>query len=169
MNDTLEKLEAIEEVLQQVIVTINGFEKKEVKIPEIRIPDYKKELCDISVQLHELKQNRDNVLIDKLSQQIQQLNLTKQPVKQYRFLLFPETNQGQYYKIVFGRLIPWGILFMGLVFLFALAQRGLDVWRIKEYNQQADQYVKAWNYMNNHADSKLVRKRMDEAWQKANK
>jgi hypothetical protein len=57
---------------------------------------------------------------------------------------------------------------MGLVFLFALAQKGLDVWRIKEYNQQADQYVKAWNYMNNHTDSKLVKKRMDEAWVKAN-
>jgi len=168
MNDTLEKLEAIEEVLQQVIVTINGYEKKEVKMPEITIPDYKKELRDISGQLNELKQNRDNVLIDKLSQQIQQLGLTKQPVKQYRFLLFPETNQGQYYKIVFGRLIPWGILLMGLVFLFALAQKGLDVWRIKEYNQQADQYVKAWIYMNNHTDSKLVRKRMDEAWEKAN-
>jgi hypothetical protein len=55
-------------------------------------------------------------------------------LKQYRFLLFPEANQGQYYKIVFGRLIPWGILLMGLVFLFALAQKGLDVWRIKEYN-----------------------------------
>jgi hypothetical protein len=135
MNDTLEKLEAIEEVLQQVIVTINGYEKKEIKVPEISITDYKKELRDI---------------------------------KQYRFLLFPETNQGQYYKIVFGRLIPWGILFMGLVFLFALAQKGLDGWRIKEYNQQADQYVKAWNYMNNHADSKLVKKRMDEAWAKAN-
>src|SRR6476469_8444349 len=98
MNDTLEKLEAIEEVLQQVIVTINGYEKKEFKLPEIRIPDYKKELCDISVQLHELKQNRDHLLIDKLSQQIQQLHLRKPPVKQYRFLLFPETNQGQYYK-----------------------------------------------------------------------
>ncbi len=168
MNDTLEKLEAIEEVLQQVIVTINGYEKKEVKIPEITIPDYKRELRDISCQLNELKQNSGNVQLDKLSEQIQQLNLTKQPVKHYRFLLFPETNQGQYYKIVFGRLIPWGILLTGLVFLFALAQKGLDVWRIKEYNQRADQYVKAWNYMDNHADSKLVKKRMDEAWEKAN-
>jgi hypothetical protein len=78
MNDTLEKLEAIEEVLQQVIVTINGYEKKEVKIPEITIPDYKKELRDISGQLHELKQNSGNVQLDKLSEQIQQLNLTKQ-------------------------------------------------------------------------------------------
>jgi hypothetical protein len=81
MNDTLEKLEAIEEVLQQVIVTINGYEKKEVKLPEISIPDYKKELRDISLQLYEINQNKDNVLIDKLSQQIQQLNLTKQPKK----------------------------------------------------------------------------------------
>ena len=168
MNDTLEKLEAIEEVLQQVIVTINSYDKKEVKLPEIKIPDYKKELLDISDQLHELKQNSGNVQLNKLSEQIHQLNLTMQPVKQYRFLLFPETNQGQYYKIVFGRLIPWGILLMGLVFLFALAQKGLDVWRVKEYNQQADKYVKAWNYMNNHAASKLVKKRMDEAWEKAN-
>jgi hypothetical protein len=168
MNDTLEKLEAIEEVLQQVIVTINGYEKKEIKIPEIRIPDYKKELCDISGQLHELNQHRDNVLIDKLSQQIQQLDLTKQPVKQYRFLLFPETNQGQYYKIVFGRLIPWGILLVVLTFLFALTQKGLEVWRVKEYNQQADRYVKAWIYMDNHTDSKVGKKRMEEAWRKAN-
>lgn len=168
MNDTLEKLDAIEEVLQQVIVTINGFEKKEVKIPEIRIPDYKKELCDISGQLNELKQNRDNVLIDKLSQQIQQFDLAKQPVKQYRFLLFPETNQGQYYKIVFGRLIPWGILLVVITFLFSLGQKGLEVWKIKKYNQEAEQYVNAWNYLDSHTDTKAGKKKMAEAWQKAN-
>jgi hypothetical protein len=38
--------------------------------------------------------------------------------KQWRVLLFPKTNQGQYYKIVFGRLIPWGFGFVALTYLF---------------------------------------------------
>jgi hypothetical protein len=168
MNDTLEKLEAIEEVLQQVIVTINGYEKKEIKLPEIKIPDYKKELDQISGQLRELKQNVTNDGIAQLSRQIQKLGLTKQPIKQYRFLLFPETNQGQYYKIIFGRLIPWGILLVVISFLFSLGQKGLEVWKIRTYNQQTEQYIKAWNYMDSHTETKAGKKKMTEAWVKAN-
>src|SRR6186713_2999420 len=49
--------------------------------------------------------------------------VAKQPktvIRQVRILLFPETNAGQYYKIIFGRLIPWGLAFVVAWYLFSL-------------------------------------------------
>ena len=50
----------------------------------------------------------------------------KKIVRQFRFLLFPETNTDYYYKIIFGRLIPWGGLFVVAAFLISLANYFID-------------------------------------------
>ena len=50
----------------------------------------------------------------------------KKIVRQFRFLLFPETNTDYYYKIIFGRLIPWGGLFVVAAFLISLATHYID-------------------------------------------
>ena len=99
--------------------------------------------------------------LEKLSEK-QQAHISRQ----YRFLLFPETNQGQYYKIVFGRLIPWGIVFFVATYLFFLAENGIEVWGNARYNEQSQQCVRAWLYLNEHS-SKPVKKAMDQAWLKS--
>jgi hypothetical protein len=50
----------------------------------------------------------------------------KKIVRQFRFLFFPETNTDYYYKIIFGRLIPWGGLFVVAAFLISLAYHFID-------------------------------------------
>jgi hypothetical protein len=50
----------------------------------------------------------------------------KKVVRQFRFLLFPEANTDYYYKIIFGRLIPWGGLFVVAAFLISLANHLID-------------------------------------------
>lgn len=50
----------------------------------------------------------------------------KKIVRQVRILLFPETNTDYYYKIIFGRLLPWGLLFVVAVYLFSLGTHYID-------------------------------------------
>ncbi|HVU57727.1 MAG TPA: hypothetical protein VHD83_21845 [Puia sp.] len=50
----------------------------------------------------------------------------KKVVRQVRFLFFPETNTDRYYKIIFGRLLPWGLLFVVAGYLFSLGKRYID-------------------------------------------
>ncbi len=152
----------------EAVLAQQGKRIKELENKEIKMPDYKPELKAIRDEL-------ENVIPEaKLDQLIARLvkieNLfekqPKQVNRQYRLLLFPETDQGQYYKIVFGRLIPWGIAFMTATYLFFLAENGIDAWGNVRYNDQSEQCVKAWLYMNDHA-GKQVKKAMDQAWQKS--
>ena len=46
----------------------------------------------------------------------------KNVVRQFRFLLFPETNTAYYYKLVFGRLLGYGGLFVIAAFLIQLGK-----------------------------------------------
>lgn len=91
----------------------------------------------------------------------------KAVVHQRRLLLFPETNAGYYYKIVFGRLIPWGLLFIGITFLFLLGKQYID--QSAEASTRRyyfETYQDAWNRL----DSLLGpagRKRMDQAMKDA--
>jgi hypothetical protein len=50
----------------------------------------------------------------------------KNVIHQKRVLLFPETNMGQYYRIIFGRLIPWGLAFAGMCFVFSIIGKAVD-------------------------------------------
>ncbi|MGX5688349.1 hypothetical protein [Arcticibacter tournemirensis] len=170
MNNTDEKLENIEDVLQQLVISINRFSQQEVKRQgEMRIPDYTERLDQIYKELCELKQENLKTELNQLVEQLKKVKSEPPAVKQHRFLLFPETNQGQYYKIVFGRLLPWGLLFVATTYCFSLGQQALEVWKIKDYDERADQYVKAWLYMDEHTENKVIKKRMAEAWQKANR
>ncbi|WP_374166095.1 hypothetical protein [Arcticibacter sp. MXS-1] len=170
MNNTDEKLENIEDVLQQLVISINRFSQQEVKRQgEKRIPDYTERLDQIYKELAELKQENPKAVLNQLVEQLKKLKSEPPAVKQHRFLLFPETNQGQYYKIVFGRLLPWGLLFVAATYCFSLGQKALEVWKMKDYNDRADQYVKAWLYLDEHTENKVIKKRMAEAWQKANR
>ena len=94
-------------------------------------------------------------------------NQPKTVVHQRRFLLFPETNAGQYYKIVFGRLIPWGFAFIATAFVFTLGREYLQTSsQIGERRYYYEVYLDAWNRL----DTTLGpggRKKMTEALQQA--
>jgi hypothetical protein len=70
----------------------------------------------------------------------------KKVVHQWRILLFLETNAGQYYKTVFGRLIPWGLLFIGGTYLYVLCRDYIQTSsRIRERRYYYEVYQEAWN------------------------
>jgi hypothetical protein len=91
----------------------------------------------------------------------------KSVVHQWRILLFPETNAGQYYKIVFGRLIPWSMLFVGGTYLFALCRDYIQTSsRINERRYYYEVYQDAWNRLDT-ALGTAGHKKMQEVMQQA--
>jgi hypothetical protein len=90
----------------------------------------------------------------------------KNVIKQIRLLLFPETNAGQYYKIIFGRLIPWALALVLATYGFILGQQAIERWSANsEKEQESDQVLKAWNYLYTHEKAE-GKKKMQDAWDK---
>jgi hypothetical protein len=85
-----------------------------------------------------------------------------------RFVLFPDTHTAHYYKIVFGRLVPWGFALMAVWFIFSMGEDALNSYRAHENNLQGNTCIKAWNDIYTRG-SNLRKKEMDAAWAKAEK
>ncbi len=179
-EDIIERLQDTEQVLSEQAGRIEKLENKEVKSVDIAIPDYSTELNTI---LQELKNINNNDKADQLLSRVTSIQetLKKQPVpvhKQWRVLLFPETGQGQYYKIVFGRLIPWAFGFMAMTYLFICGYKAAATYQL--YQNHHDQvhsgqvqreqvrYEQAWHYLQRHSKTKTIAA-MKEAWEKADK
>lgn len=160
-----ERLSDTESVMSLHEKRIKELEERKLDHQVIDFPDYSQEFKWIKYAL--LKSlNTDEIVQVKQALAKISAHLEKEPkpiVKSYRFLLFPETNAGSYYKIVFGRLIPWGMLFVAVVCLFSLGQQSIKAWEAYQYNQRAERCVRAWMYMSEHGSSK-VKKAMDKAW-----
>jgi hypothetical protein len=91
----------------------------------------------------------------------------KSIVRQWRLVLFPETNAGQYYKIVFGRLIPWSLLFIATTYAFTLCRDYIEASsRIRERRYYYEVYQDAWNRLDT-ALGPTGRKKMQEVLQQA--
>ncbi|MDB5281994.1 MAG: hypothetical protein JWO06_1069, partial [Bacteroidota bacterium] len=73
------------------------------------------------------------------------------------------TNQGQYYKIVFGRLIPWGLCFLVATYIFITGYRAIGVYRYNADVRQSMHYERAWLNLQQHAKKKMSIA-MDEAY-----
>jgi hypothetical protein len=174
-KEMAERMQDTEAVLEQQGQRIAELENKEIKTPHVDIPDYSMELNAI---LSELRNNSHNKEVDQLLSRITAIQecLNKQPVpvnKQWRVLLFPETNQGQYYKIVFGRLIPWSLAFVILTYLFICGYKAIDKYQSEQIpNEQVQReqvhYEQAWHYLQHHAKKKTI-EAMVEAWEKSGK
>jgi hypothetical protein len=93
-------------------------------------------------------------------------NQPKKVIKQVRLLLFPETNAGQYYKIVFGRLMPWALGLILATYGFNLGKRFIERWSANsEREQQSDLVLKAWKYLYDHEKAEGKKKMLD-VWSK---
>lgn len=164
-----ERLSDTESILSMYEKRINRLEESRIEHSVVEFPDYSQELKWIK---HALLQSSNANDIAQVKQALFKISthIEKEPkpiVKSYRFLLFPETNAATYYKIVFGRLIPWGMVFVGIACLFSLlCQQSIKAWEAYEYNQRSERCVRAWIYMNEHGSVK-VKKAMDEAWKKS--
>jgi hypothetical protein len=93
-------------------------------------------------------------------------NQPKSVIRRVRLLLFPETNAGHYYKIVFGRLMPWVLVLILATYGFSLGKQFIEKWSVNnERERESDQCLKAWNYLYDHEKAE-GKKRMLDAWNK---
>jgi len=104
-------------------------------------------------------------LLEKHSEKITKV-LEGQPknvVYQLRYLLFPEDNIGYYYKIVFGHLIPWGIVIIIFAYLLNLGSTYLvKQSEIANRRYYYETLSDAWERLDTTI-GRAGRKKMDEA------
>lgn len=90
----------------------------------------------------------------------------KKVVRQFRLVLFPETHTDRYYKIVFGRLIPWSYGLVAAILLISLGQRCIISWSgAQERRYYYEVYMHAWDQLDKSLD-KAGRQKMKDILQK---
>lgn len=170
IDDLNNRMDSTDEIIDNLVKNSSNIEKQLTRLAGNPIPDYSVELDAIITEVREGKQN--NIRDEELTL-LKQINdkLNRVPTsatKHIRILLFPETNQGQYYKIVFGRLIPWGLCLVILIYIYSLAGRAIDAYGQRQDNAQAAHYQRAWIYLRQIAKRRTL-SAMDTAFAKTNK
>ena len=167
LDELNERLDSNDEIIDSLVKKATELEKQITKISELNIPDYSPSLDSIIKSLNEIQAaNRKEQELNLLSGISAKLDkLPKASHRQIRLLLFPETNQGQYYKIVFGRLIPWGLAFMLATYGFMTGYKAIELYRHNEDVSQSMHYQRAWFYLKQHAKKKML-SAMDDAYDK---
>ena len=163
-EELAERLNDTEFVLAQHGKKLEEFEQREIKSPEIQVPDYSQEFKWIRHALLRTLNTDDMTEIKaglyRLAEQLK--NQPKPVINQHHYSLFPESDAAFYPKILFGKVIPWLMLFVIVGGLFSLGVQAIEAWKIGQYNRGAERYVRAWVYMDKHG-SKQVKKAMDKA------
>jgi hypothetical protein len=75
-------------------------------------------------------------MMTKFIEQVQ-ATIMAQPksiVRQIKILLFPEQNAREDYRLVFGRLLFWMMIFLIATYLFVLGKLFIDSWAIVKKN-----------------------------------
>lgn len=152
------RMDSNDEIVDSLVKKHTELEKQLTKITENPIPDYSDDIKSIITEVRDIKQNGKRAEEFTLLKQISE-KLNKVPTsatKQFRILLFPETNQGQYYKIVFGRLIPWGLCLVAISYLYSLGGKAIDAYGQHQQNEEAAHYQRAWFYLKQKAKAKTI-------------
>jgi len=120
LKDVLEEQKASNEVILELsgkvaVLTekVSGFEENQQKLKIVAPPANTSPIEKIAAQYF----SEYCLLLEAQPKKV---------VRQLRILLFPETNTDYYYKIIFGRLTPWGGLFVVAAFLISLATHYID-------------------------------------------
>ena len=94
----------------------------------------------------------------------------KKPVpvtRQFRLLLFPETNTAHYYKLTLGRILPWLVAVLAVTYLYSLGQNWIGRWQtIREHEIETNISARAWDSLYRKANTK-DKKALDRLWQKS--
>lgn len=166
-----ERLDNHDENINSLVKKNTVMEKQLAKIAEMSFPDYS---AAIETLTQEVRHSRENNQSSQLLALLRAINtkldkMPKSPIKQLRILLFPEINPAGYYKIVFGRLIPWTFGFMATTYSFIAGSKALEIYRYNKDISQSVHYGKAWHYLQQHCKKKML-SAMDQAYDKtANK
>jgi hypothetical protein len=153
-----ERINTIDEVLENVIKKNNELENQLTKTTEILIQSQSEKLDTVLNELRNINNdNKVNQLFDMLTSITNRLD--RRPTsscKNIRILLFPENNPDQYYKVVFGRLIPWLSGLIILTYIFLISYRATEIYRYNVIAKNASHYEKAWMYLKKTAKRKTL-------------
>nr|WP_294794804.1 hypothetical protein [uncultured Mucilaginibacter sp.] len=152
------RMDSNDEIVDSLVKKNTELEKQLTKITQNPIPDYSDDIKTIITEVRRIKQNNigteELTLLNQINEKLN--NVPTSATKQFRILLFPETNQGQYYKIVFGRLIPWGLCLVVVTYLYSLAGKAIDAYGQHQQNEEAAHYQRAWFYLKQKAKAKTI-------------
>lgn len=167
IDELNQRMDSNDEIVDSLVKKHTEMEKQVAKITENPIPDYSVAMDTILTEVRGIKQDiKSDEELTLLKQMCEKLSkIPTSATKQLRILLFPETNQGQYYKIVFGRLIPWGICLLVITYLFSLGGRLIDAYGQHRQSEQSAHYQRAWMYLK-HKAKKRTLSAMDSAYVK---
>ena len=167
IDELNQRMDSNDEIVDNLVKKNTEMEKQVTKITDNPVPDYSIAIYTILTEVREIKQNiKQNDELTLLKQIYEKLSKVPTSItKQIRILLFPETNQGQYYKIVFGRLIPWGICLVVITYLYSLGGRAIDAYGQHKQSEQSAHYQRAWIYLKQIAKKRTLAA-MDTAFAK---
>jgi len=153
LNDIKKSISEQNQLIKKLTEKMEGFDEKpeqqKVRVPSVNMQPFGAMMTKFTAQL-----------------QATVMSQPKSIVRQFRILLFPEQNAGKYYRLVFGRLLFWMMIFLLATYLFVLSKHFIDNWAIiKEKQLEKTQYKNAWNYLYQH-QNKQGKKKMEEAWEK---
>ncbi len=167
--------EALETAFAQALDELNAIKKSSTaqgyltqKLME-KVEGFEQKLNEQSVVKPITNTEPTQAMLTKFMEQIQATIMTqpKSIVRQFRILLFPEENAREYYRLVFGRILFWMMIFLIATYLFVLGKQFIENWTIiKEKQLERAQYENAWKYLYEH-ETKKGKKEMEEAWQKS--
>lgn len=150
-----ERDQMIESLCKENQQLIAGFEEKYSRI-EVKAPK-----PDLSEMNQELRTGLAGVATE----------VAKKPVpvtRQFRVLLFPENNPEKFYKMAFGRLIPWTFGFIVAWQLLSLGQKSVEAYTARQYSKNANIAAAAWLKIY-EGGSKTLQNKMGKAWREAEK
>jgi len=166
--------EILKDVLTDVLEDLREIKQQQVKQTKVltdvgvKVEGFEQKMSDIKVSAPAV----DTIpLIKIIENGIDQINNTietqpKSVIRQFRFLLFPEHYAEQYYRIVFGRLLFWMIIFLIATYLFSLSRHLINTLAlVKQNDMDNDHYKKAWQYLYKY-ENKNGKRKMDSVWYK---
>lgn len=169
MKQIEERLDGIEEVLQIFIDKLNPIAAAISRLQPVPAVDYTLRFDELKALLSELvaylKDNKEDN--QRILQELEQAKKAPQPVnKQYRLLLFPEHNTEYYYRLTFGRLLPWTAVIIAVMSLGTFGKQWVNSWQqVKEQEIETNISARAWDDLYKHANSRDKRK-LEQYWQR---
>ncbi len=110
-RDITDKIQSLEKMLSA-----------QIKPPEIN-------LLPVQVQLDSGIKNIEKTIQEQ----------PKNIIRKTQILLFPETGAREYYRLVFGRLFFWMMMFLLATYMFSLSKQFIDNW--KEVTERKNELI----------------------------
>jgi hypothetical protein len=164
--------EIIQTVLTEVVEDLQELKQQNAKLVAI-VSDLNNKVDDFELKLSNIRVSTPVTDIEPMNRAVNESVLRlrdiieKQPksiTRQFRILLFPEDGTREYYRIVFGHLLFWMMIFLIATYLFSLGKQFIDDNAVLRYKElESTHYRKVWNYLYNNS-RKSVRLKMDSVW-----